>query len=177
MSNKNWTIDPTHSSIDFSIRHMMIAKVKGSFEEFDASIKADPDDLTTADISFAIDVASVNTRSKDRDDHLRSADFFDVENHPKITFESTQIEKVGEDEYQVHGQLTIRGVTRKESFKVSYEGSGKDPWGNLRAGFSGEGKLNRANYGLTWNTTLETGGVLVGDEVKISFEIQALQQA
>lgn len=175
MSKTNWSIDPVHSSIDFSIRHMMIAKVKGTFDTFEAKVEADPEDLTSANIEFSVDLASVDTRSKDRDDHLRSADFFDVENHPKMTFKSSQIEKIGDGEYKVSGDLTIRNVTRQESFTVSYEGSGTDPWGNERVGFSGEGNLTRSNYELTWNAALETGGVLVGDEVKISFEIQALK--
>ncbi|WP_059173665.1 YceI family protein [Bacillus sp. FJAT-27445] len=173
MVKTNWAIDPAHSGIDFSVRHMMIANVKGSFQAFDATVAADPNDLTNADITFSIDAASIDTRNGDRDNHLRSADFFDVENNPKITFTSTQISKTDEGEYDVTGDLTIREVTRPETFKVVYEGSGKDPWGNEKVGFSGTGSINRADYGLTWNAALETGGVLVGDKIKISFEIQA----
>ncbi|WP_316571630.1 YceI family protein [Neobacillus sp. YIM B06451] len=173
MAKTKWAIDPAHSSVDFSVRHMMIANVKGTFQAFDASVEADPADLTTADISFAIDTASINTRNEDRDNHLRSADFFDVENNPKITFTSTNIVKTDEGEYDVTGDLTIRGVTRPETFAVVFEGSGKDPWGNEKVGFSGSGSINRADYGLTWNAALETGGVLVGDKIKVTFEIQA----
>ena len=177
MAKTKWAVDTMHSSIDFSIRHMMIAKVKGSFNQFEASIEADPNDLTTADIAFSVDVASVDTRNADRDAHLRSADFFDVENHPKMTFKATKIERTGDGEYEVTGDLTIRGVTRSETFKVTFEGAGKDPWGNHKAGFSAEGTIKRSDYGLTWNAALETGGVLVGDEVKIHLEIEAAEQA
>jgi polyisoprenoid-binding protein YceI len=175
MAITKWNLDPAHSNIDFSIRHMMIAKVKGSFESYSAEIEADPEDLTSASISISIDVTSVNTRAADRDNHLRSADFFDVENFAKMTFVSKNIVKTGENEYEVTGDMTIRDVTRTETISVTYEGSGKDPWGNVKAGFSGSGSLKRSEYGLTWNAALETGGVLVGDDVKISFEIQAAQ--
>jgi polyisoprenoid-binding protein YceI len=177
MAKTKWAVDTTHSSIDFSIRHMMIAKVKGTFKQFEASIEADPHDLTTADISFSVDAASIDTRNDDRDAHLRSADFFDVENHPKLTFKATKIVKTGDGEYDVTGDLTIRGVTRSETFRVTFEGSGKDPWGNHKAGFSAEGTIKRSDYGLTWNAALETGGVLVGDDVKIHIEIEAVEQA
>jgi polyisoprenoid-binding protein YceI len=177
MAKSKWAVDTTHSSIDFSIRHMMIAKVKGSFNRFEASIEADPEDLTTADIAFSVDVASVDTRNDDRDAHLRSADFFDAENHPKMTFKATKIERTGDGVYEVTGDLTIRGVTRSETFTVTFEGAGKDPWGNYKAGFSAEGTIKRSDYGLTWNAALETGGVLVGDDVKIHLEIEAVAQA
>jgi polyisoprenoid-binding protein YceI len=177
MSKSKWVVDSSHSSIEFSIKHMMIAKVKGRFNSFEAQIEADPLDLTTADINFSIDVASIDTRNSDRDAHLRSADFFDVEKNPKITFQATKIVPKSEGEYEVTGDLTIRGVTRSETFTVTFEGSGKDPWGNEKAGFSGYGTIKRSDYGLTWNAVLETGGVLVGDEVKISLEIEAVKEA
>jgi polyisoprenoid-binding protein YceI len=173
MTNTKWALDPAHSSVDFSVRHMMIAKVKGSFNSFNATIEADPSDLTTANIEFTVDLASVDTRNEDRDNHLRSADFFDVENNPTMTFTSTSIVKTDEGEYDVTGDLTLRGVTRPETFVVTYEGTGKDPWGNEKVGFNAEGKIKRSEYGLTWNAALETGGVLVGDEIKVSLEIQA----
>jgi polyisoprenoid-binding protein YceI len=173
MALSTWTIDTAHSSVDFSIKHMMIAKVKGTFEHFDAQIEADPLDLTTAKIEFTVDVASVNTKNADRDNHLRSADFFDVEKYPKMTFTATSIVKTGEGEYDVTGDLTLHGVTKSETFKVVYEGMGKDPWGNVKAGFSVAGAIKRSDYGLTWNSALETGGVLIGDEVKVSLDIEA----
>lgn len=176
MTNSNWIVDLTHSSIDFSVKHMMIAKVKGTFHDFKADIMANPQDLTNATISFEVNVESVDTRNTDRDNHLRSADFFDTENHPKMTFVSSLIERKNDDEYLVTGDLTIRGVTLKETFSVVFEGEGKDPWGNLKVGFSAKGKINRSDYGLTWNAALETGGVLVSDEIAISLEIQASQK-
>lgn len=177
MAKTKWAIDPTHSSIDFTIKHMMIAKVKGAFHSFEAQIEADPNDLTSADIQIQVDLNSIDTRNSDRDNHLRSADFFDIEHNPKMTFQSTQIKKTGDGEYEVTGNLTLHGVTRPETFSVSFEGAGKDPWGNEKVGFSGQGKIKRSDYGLTYNAVLETGGVLIGDEVKFTIEIEASQQA
>ncbi|MFC0273427.1 YceI family protein [Metabacillus herbersteinensis] len=177
MTKTKWAIDKAHSSVDFSVKHMMFATVKGGFQEFDAKIEADPTDLTTAAIEFTIDVASVDTRNNDRDVHLRSADFFNVEEFPTMTFVSTSSEKKGENEYNVTGDLTLHGVTKSETFTVAFEGTGIDPWGNEKAGFEVEGKINRSDYGLTWNAALETGGVLVGDQIKISLQIQAAKQA
>jgi polyisoprenoid-binding protein YceI len=177
MSKVKWTVDATHSSIDFSIRHMMIAKVKGSFHTFEADIEADPADLTTANILVKVDLSSIDTRNKDRDAHLRSADFFDIETHPTMTFQSTKITKTDDGEYDVTGDLTIHGVTKSETLSVSFEGGGKDPWGNDKVGFSGHGSIKRSDFGLTYNAALETGGVLIADEVKISIEIEAAKQA
>jgi polyisoprenoid-binding protein YceI len=173
MSKTKWQIDPSHSSVDFSVKHMMFATVKGAFNKFDADIVADPADLTTADISFKIDTASVDTRSEDRDNHLRSGDFFDVEKYPNITFKATNIEKTDDGEYNVTGDLTILEKTNKETFAVEFEGQGKDPWGNEKAGFGVKGTVNRDDYGLTWNAALEAGGVLVGNKIKISLQLQA----
>lgn len=173
MTKTKWALDPAHSSVDFSVRHMMIANVKGSFNKFEAAIDADPADLTSANIEFSIDTASVDTRNTDRDAHLVSGDFFDVENHPNMTFVSTTIEKTDEGEYNLTGNLTLRGVTKQETFAVTYEGQGKDPWGNEKVGFSAAGTINRSDYGLVWNAALETGGVLVGDKVKINLQLQA----
>jgi polyisoprenoid-binding protein YceI len=152
---------------------MMVSKVKGTFQSFEATIDADLEDLTTASIEFSVDVNSVDTRNEDRDNHLRSADFFDVENHPKMTFKSTKIIKKSPGEYEITGDLTIRGTTKPETFTVTYEGSGKDPWGNVKAGFEAHGSISRSEYGLTWNAALETGGVLVADQVQITLEVQA----
>jgi polyisoprenoid-binding protein YceI len=176
MSKVSWTIDAAHSNLDFSIRHMMIAKVKGTFHTFEAAVEADPTDLTTANISVSVDLSSIDTRNKDRDAHLRSADFFDVENEPKMTFQSTKITKAGDGEYNVTGDLTLHGVTKSETLSVTFEGAGKDPWGNEKVGFSGHGNIKRSDFGLTYNAALETGGVLIADEVKISLEIEAVKQ-
>lgn len=173
MTKIKWAVDAAHSSIEFSIKHMMIANVKGTFNQYEATIEADPSDLTTANIQFNIDLASIDTRNTDRDNHLRSGDFFDVENNPKMTFVSTSIEKKRDDEYQLTGDVSLNGVTKSETFLVTFEGQGQDPWGNQKIGFSAEGTLKRSDYNLTWNAALETGGVLVGDKVKVSLEIQA----
>lgn len=177
MAKSQWTVDPTHSSIDFSVKHMMIAKVKGSFHEFEANIVADAHDLTSAEIELSIDLNSVDTRNKDRDAHLRSADFFDTEQFSKLTFKATAITKTDDGEYAVTGDVNLHGVTRSEKFAVTFEGAGKDPWGNEKVGFSAVGSLKRSDFGLTYNAALETGGVLIGDEVKISIEIEAVHQA
>jgi polyisoprenoid-binding protein YceI len=177
MTKTKWAVDAAHSSVDFSVKHMMISKVKGTFHDFDAITEADPTDLTTADIEFTVKMESVDTRNTDRDNHLRSGDFFDVENHPTLTYKSTNIVKKDEDEYTVTGDLTLHGVTRPETFTVTFEGQGKDPWGNEKVGFGAEGKINRSDYGLTYNAALETGGVLVGDQIKISIQVQASKQA
>jgi polyisoprenoid-binding protein YceI len=177
MAKSHWNVDASHSSIDFTIKHMMIAKVKGSFNSFEAQIEADPDDLTTANVQFSIDLSSIDTRNADRDNHLRTGDFFDIEQYPRMTFQSTSITKKGEGEYNVTGNVSLHGLTRPESFTVSFEGAGKDPWGNEKVGFSGNGSLKRSDYGLTYNAALETGGFLIGDEVKVSIEIEAAKQA
>lgn len=177
MTNTKWIVDPTHSAIEFSVKHMMIAKVKGSFNKFGASILANPTDLTTAEIDFTVDVSSIDTRNADRDNHLRSADFFDVEKNPTLTFKSTKIVKTDEDEYDVTGDVTLNGVTQEETFNITFEGQGKDPWGNEKAGFSGKGKVKRSDYGLTYNAALETGGVLIGDQITLTIEIEAAKEA
>ncbi|MGM0876581.1 MAG: YceI family protein [Bacillota bacterium] len=177
MAKTKWNLDVTHSGVDFSVKHMMFATVKGGFQSFNAEIEADPTDLTTANIAFTVDLASIDTRNEDRDNHLRSADFFDVENHPTMTFKSSSIEKTDENEYNVTGHLTLHGVTKQETFAVTFEGTGIDPWGNEKAGFGAEGKIKRSDYGLTWNAPLEAGCVLVGDQIKISLQIQAAKQA
>ena len=174
MAKAKWAIDKVHSEIGFTVRHMMISKVKGVFHEYDGTIIADPSDLTTAEVEFSVDLNSIDTRNSDRDNHLRSADFFDVENHPKMTFKGTKISKVGENKYEVTGNLTIRGVTRPETFTVEVEGVAKDPFSGVeKTGFSVTGTINRKNYGLEWNAALETGGVLVGEEVNVQIEIEA----
>ncbi|MGV3489327.1 MAG: YceI family protein [Tuberibacillus sp.] len=176
MTLSKWTVDTAHSSVEFTIKHMMFAKVRGSFHDFEASIEADPNDLTTANISFAVDIASIDTANADRDNHLRSADLFDAEKFPKMTFKSTNIVKKGDDEYEVTGDLTIRDVTKSETFKVTFEGQGKDPWGNIKFGYSAEGKIKRSDYGLTYNAALETGGFLIGEDVNVSIVIEASKE-
>ncbi|MFA8439911.1 YceI family protein [Pueribacillus sp. YX66] len=177
MAKVKWNVDTAHSSIDFSIRHMMISKVKGTFHEFDATVEADPNDLTTANIQVSIDLASIDTRNEDRDNHLKSADFFEIEKYPKMTFQSTNIVKKSEDEYDFTGDLTLHGVTKSVTLSAKFEGVVKDPWGNEVAGLSAKGKIKRSDFGLTWNNTLETGGILIGDDVNIAIEIEAHKEA
>src|SRR5690625_2419238 len=173
MTKAKWNVDTVHSTVGFSVRHMMISNVKGTFNEFDGNIELDPTDLTDASIEFTIDASSVDTRMPDRDDHLRSADFFDVENHPNLTFKATEIKKTSEDNYDMTGDFTIRGTTKTVTFDITFVGMAKDPMsGDEAAGFTGSTKINRKDFGLTWNTALETGGFVVSDEVKINIEIQ-----
>ncbi|HLT57976.1 MAG TPA: YceI family protein [Limnochordales bacterium] len=173
----HWKVDPSHSLVEFSVRHMMFATVKGRFSKFDAVIKGDPNDLTSATFEATIDAASIDTRDEQRDGHLRSADFFDVEKFPNLTFRSRQVTKTGDNTYQVVGDLTIRDVTRPVTLDVEFTGQGKDPWGNQRIGLRAKTSINRKDFGLTWNAPLEAGGFLVGDKVDITIEVEAVGQA
>jgi polyisoprenoid-binding protein YceI len=169
----NFQLDKIHSSISFQVKHMMIAKAKGEFNEFDIEVEGDINQLESSKVKVTIQAASIDTKNEDRDNHLRSADFFDVEHYPTITFISDSVKKVSTNEYEVTGQLTIKDVTKTETFKVEFNGQSKHPMtGSIVAGFDVEGKINREDYGLTWNAALETGGFLIGKEVKIfgSFE-------
>lgn len=176
VANKTkWAIDPTHSEILFRVRHMMIANVKGEFRKFNAEITSDLEDFKNASISVTIDTASIFTNEENRDNHLRSADFFDVAAHPEITFTGTSFRKMTDENYELQGTLTIRGVSKPVVLDVEFGGVNKDPWGNQRAGFSVKGTISRKDFGLNWNAALETGGVLVSDEVKILAEVQFLK--
>jgi len=167
-----WTVDQSHSSIGFEVKHMMVSKVKGTFESYTANVEAaDLADLTTATIEFNFDIASINTRNTDRDNHLKSADFFNAEAFPAITFKSTNITKDGDD-FKVTGDLTIKDVTKPATFNVEFGGKGTNPWGQEVYGFEAEAKIDREAFDLTWNAALETGGVLVGKEVKIKVELE-----
>ena len=177
MTKTNWVVDTAHSTVEFSIRHMMISNVKGTFNEFDAVIMGDPNDLTSATINFTIDAGSIDTRKEDRDNHLKSADFFDVENYPEITFKATDIQKKSGNNYNLTGDFSMHGVTKEVTFDTTFEGQSKGPAGNEMAGFSAKTTISRAEFGLTWNSTLETGGVLVSDEVKINLEIQLQKES
>ena len=170
-----WVFDPTHSELTFKVKHMMISNVKGEFRNF--TIEVEGEDITKSNIKVSIDVASIDTNSEDRDKHLKSADFFDVENHKDITFTSTSFKKIDDDEFELKGLLTIKGISKEISLKAEFGGIIKDPWGNDKAGFSINGKINRKEWGLNWNAALETGGVLVSDEVKISSEVQFAMQS
>ena len=170
-----WTIDPAHSTIEFVAKHMMITTVKGRFAEFEGTIVADEEHLADSSVDVTMQAASLDTRSEQRDAHLRSPDFLDVETYPTVTFRNTGL--VGtKDEFQLTGDLTIRGVTRPITLDVTFEDEGKDPWGGTRASFSAKGKFDRRDFGLTWNVALETGGILVSNEVKINIEAQVVAQ-
>lgn len=178
MSNTTtWVLDPTHSEILFKVKHLMITNVKGEFRTFSASITANGADFGMATASASIEASSVFTNNADRDMHLRSADFFDVENFPALTFKGVEFKKLDDENYLLRGLLTIKGVEKEVSLDVEFGGVNKDPWGNEKAGFSLSGRINRKDWGLNWNAALETGGVLVSDEVKISAELQFVKQA
>jgi polyisoprenoid-binding protein YceI len=176
MTNQTkWSVDQSHSEIDFKVRHLMISHVKGSFKTFDANIYTTGKDFTTAEIDLWIDAASITTGEEKRDEHLRNADFFDVENHKQITFTSGNIEKadMGAD-HELWGELTIRGITKKIKLNVAFGGIINDPWGKERAGFTVTGKIKRSDWELTWNAAMETGGLMVSDEISISCEVQLI---
>ncbi len=170
-----WTLDAAHSELTFKIKHMMISNVSGSFSKFDGTVSTEGDDLTTAKVSFTIQVDSISTNNEQRDGHLKSPDFFDTASYPTIDFVSTAFNKIDSENYKLEGNLTMHGVTNAVSLNVEYGGTGKDPWGNTRAGFTVEGKINRKDFGLGWNAALETGGVLVGEDVKLTAHVQFIK--
>jgi polyisoprenoid-binding protein YceI len=169
-----WKIDPTHTHVEFAVKHMMITTVKGRFSGVTGEIRLDEAQLASSKVDIEIDAATIDTRDSQRDTHLRSGDFFDVEQYPKITFRSTSVEGTLES-FKLNGELTIRGVSRPITLDVTHEGRGKDPWGGERIGFTATGKLNRKEFGLNWNAALETGGFLVGEDVKITLDVEAVK--
>src|SRR5689334_667540 len=176
MALSTWNIDPSHSAIHFSVRHMVVSKTRGRFTKWNGQIAFDPDDAGASKVEVTIDPASIDTADAQRDAHLKSADFFDVEKYPQATFRSTRVEDLGGDQYRITGELTVRGVTRPVAFDALFEGAGKDPWGGERAGFSASLSIDRRDFGLQWNKALETGGVLVGDKVELTLEVEAVKQ-
>jgi polyisoprenoid-binding protein YceI len=171
-----WTIDQAHSNVGFAVRHMMITTVKGRFEAFEGEIAIDEQDVTRSRLDVRIDAASVDTRNDQRDAHLRSGDFFDAENHPWITFTSRRVRALAEGRLEVTGDLTIRGVTREVVLSVEEEGRGTDPWGAERVGYTATARIDRTHFGLTWNQALETGGVLVANDIRINLDIQLVRE-
>ncbi len=174
MTNR-WNIDVGHSAIHFHVRHMVISKVHGRFARWSGALELDLEDLTRSSVEVRIDAASLDTQVADRDAHLRSADFLDVARYPELTFRSKRIERAGTG-YRVVGDLDLHGVVREVTLEAEFAGTGKDPWGNERAGFSAKASLDRRDFGLVWNAALETGGVLVGEKVEIAIEIEAVKQ-
>jgi len=175
MATTKWTIDPSHSEIGFKVKHLMITNVKGVFNEFKGNVETLSMDFATALVNFVMNPGSINTGSADRDAHLKSPDFFDVEKYNEISFKSDGLKKGGDNTYVMTGDLTIKGVSKRVTLNVEFNGLMKDPWGNEKAGFSLSGKINRKDWGLNWNAALETGGVLVGEEVSIVAEVQLLK--
>ena len=170
-----WNIDASHSQVEFAVKHMMIATVRGRFADVKGTVVTDDSDAAAAEVDVVIDVNSIDTREAKRDAHLKSADFFDAETFPRITFKSTRVNGAGGDQFKLVGDLTIHGVTREVALDVTSEGRAKDPWGGERAGYSAVARVNRKDFGLTWNQALETGGLLVGDEIKISLDLELVK--
>ena len=173
----SWKIDASHTRAGFSVRHMMITNVHGQFENVTGTVNFNEQDPALSSVDVQIDVASLTTRDEKRDAHLRSADFFDVEKHPYLTFKSTRVEKLGPDHGRLTGDLTIRGATHAVTLDVEYNGQAKSPWGSTSAGFTARAKVNRKDFGLNWNVALEAGGVLVSDTVNIEIEAEIVKQA
>ena len=175
LAKAKWVLDPAHSEVGFKVKHLMISTVTGSFGKFDIQVSSSKEDFSDAKIVFTADTASINTNNEQRDGHLKSADFFAAEEFPEIRFESTSFERVKGADYVLHGNLTIKNVTRALAIPVEYGGSVRDPWGNTKAAFSIDTRINRKEFGLGWNAALETGGVVVGDEIRVLAEIQLLE--
>jgi polyisoprenoid-binding protein YceI len=175
LTKTKWTIDKAHSEIGFKVKHLMITNVTGNFSEFDASIYTTEEDFLSAEVDAWIDPSSVNTGSEQRDKHLRSADFFDVEHFKEIHFTGNTFIKTGDNTYELYGDLVIKGIKKQVKLKVESGGVVKDPWGGRRTGFTITGKINRKDWGLNWNTTLEAGGLMVSDEIRINCEVQLIK--
>lgn len=169
---KVWSLDQTHSNIQFSVKHMVISQAKGSFTNYTVKVETNGSEFSAAKIELEIDVKSINTSSIDRDNHLRSADFFDVEKYSTIKFVSKSMTKINDEDYKLEGDITLKGITKSIEFKVNYGGQLIDPWGNIRAGFTIEGSIDRFDFGLNWNTLLEAGNAMVGKVVKLQAEIE-----
>lgn len=174
MASKAWQIDRAHSDIFFTVRHMVISKVRGRFQKWDGTLLYDPETPTNSKVDITIDAASIDTNEPKRDAHLRSADFLNAEKHPSLTFKSSRVEAKGDDKFLLHGELTIRDVTKPVAIQVEHLGQAKDPWGQQKVLFSGKLTIEREQFGATWNQALEAGGVLVGKNVDIDIELQAI---
>jgi polyisoprenoid-binding protein YceI len=176
MSTTKWVLDPTHSEIQFKVRHLMISNVTGSFGKFTAEVETTDERIETAKIRFTAEVETITTNNEQRDGHLKSADFFEISKYPTLSFVSTKIEKISDEDYNLYGDLTFHGVTKNIRLKVEHGGIIKDPWGSTRTGFTVEGKLSRKDFGLIWNAATEAGGVVVSDEVKLHAAVEFIKQ-
>ena len=172
-----WAIDPAHSSVEFAVRHLMITTVKGRFTEVEGTVVLDEENPAASSADITVQVASIDTREGQRDAHLRSPDFFDAEKHPTITFRSTGVRDASPDAFKLVGDLTIHGVTREVTLDVTHEGRATDPWGGKRAGYAASTRIKRSDFGLTWNQLLETGGLAVSDDVKITLDVELVSKA
>ncbi len=172
-----YNIDPAHSEVTFKIKHLMIANVTGNFQKFSGTLESSADDFSDAVINFEADIDSISTNNEQRDGHLKSAEFFDAAQYPKLTFQSTSLQKVSGEEYVLNGNLTLRDVTKPVTLEVEFGGLATDFFGQSRAGFEIAGKINRKDFGLTWNGVTEAGGIVVSDEVKLNLNIQVIKQA
>ncbi len=177
MATTKWILDPTHSEIQFKIRHLMITNVTGSFGKFTADVETEEENFETAKIHFSAEVDSITTNNEQRDGHLKSADFFEISKYPTLTFVSTKLERISGEEYNLLGEMTFHGITKSIKLQVEHGGVIKDPWGNTRTGFTVEGKINRKEYGLVWNAATEAGGVVVGEDVKLHASVEFVKQA
>ena len=177
MTKQTWTLDPTHSELQFKIKHLMISTVTGQFSRFNATVETEADDFSNAKVQFETEVDSISTNNEQRDAHLKNGDFFDAAKYPSILFESEKMEKIEADEYKIEGTLTMHGVTKKIVLQAEFGGITKDPWGNTRTGFSVTGKINRQDFGMSFGAVSETGGLLLGDEVKINANVQFVKEA
>ncbi len=176
MTTTKLAIDPTHSEIQFKVKHLMISTVSGQFNKFTGAVETEGDDFTTAKVHFEADINSINTGNDQRDAHLRNGDFFDAENHPQLIFEGDKLEKINADNYKVHGTLTMRGTSKRIVLDAEFGGTIKDPWGNTRVGFSLSGKINRKDFGVSFGIVTDAGGVGLGEEVKITANVQFVKQ-
>jgi polyisoprenoid-binding protein YceI len=177
LTRTKWSLDPNHTHIGFKVKHLMVTNVRGVFNDYKGDVYTTGEDFSSAEIDLSIGAASVSTGEANRDNHLKSPDFFDTENFKDINFEGTSLQKKSGSEYILEGDLTLKGVTKKIKLEVEFNGIAKDQWGGKRAGFEVTGKISRKEFGLTWNAALETGGVVVGDEISVNCEIQLVQQS
>jgi polyisoprenoid-binding protein YceI len=176
MAKTKWLLDPMHSELQFKIKHLMISNVSGALKNFSAEVETEDEDFSSAKINLAAQMDSISTNNEQRDAHLRNSDFFEVEKYPELKFKSTKVEKVDSDTFMLHGELTMKGVTKPVKLNVEFNGATKDPWGGERAGFVITGKINRADWGINFNSVLETGGVMLSEEVRINSEIELVKQ-
>jgi polyisoprenoid-binding protein YceI len=176
MATTKWLLDPLHSELQFKIKHLMISNVSGSLTSFTGEVETEEEDFSTAKISLVADMHSISTNNEQRDAHLRNSDFFEVEKYPELKFKSTKVEKTGIDTFALYGDLSLKGATKPVKLHVEFNGTTSDPWGGERSGFVVTGKINRSDWGVTFNKALETGGLMLGEEVKINSEIELVKQ-